>query len=353
MKADWLSDARKIPDEVMNYIRRIGVRAVEEKKYSPELIADVFGISRSSVYEWLRRYHEQGEEALDSGAAPGAEPLISAEMDRWLRQAVLESTPVEYGYDTRLWSCPILVELLQRRYGIWVSEATVALHLHRLGLSPQRPCYRAREQDPAQVAAFLEVKFPKIQRLAQKLGADIGFEDEAGVGVRTRSGHTWGEVGHAPRVAASDQRGGCNVLSIITAQGELRYSLEDKGVNGERYVRFLQQVLRDRPRPLIVIADRASFHTSAEVRQFVRAHRTQIRMFFFPSHSPELNPDEQVWNDIKHRQLGKQPIKNKIDLKKRVRSALKSLQRKAKKIQSFFQLPDTQYAALPKPVSQT
>jgi transposase len=70
-------------------------------------------------------------------------------------------------------------------------------------------------------------------------------------------------------------------------------------------------------------------------------------MFFFPTHSPELNPDEPVWNEIKPRRLGKQPIKNKPDLKKRLRSALKSLQRKAERIRSFFQLPDTRYAAVP------
>ena len=49
MKADWLSDARKIPDEVMNYSRPRAVRAVEEKHYSPELSADIFGMSRSSI----------------------------------------------------------------------------------------------------------------------------------------------------------------------------------------------------------------------------------------------------------------------------------------------------------------
>jgi DNA invertase Pin-like site-specific DNA recombinase len=81
MKADWLLDARKIPNEVMNYIRRLAVRAVEEKHQSPELIAEIFDISRSSVYKWLRRYREEGEEALDSGSAPGAPAVITAEMD--------------------------------------------------------------------------------------------------------------------------------------------------------------------------------------------------------------------------------------------------------------------------------
>ena len=109
---------------------------------------------------------------------------------------------------------------------------------------------------------------------------------------------------------------------------------------------FLRQILRGRTRPLIVIADQAPFHKASVVHQFVRAHRTQIRLFFFPTHSPELNPDEPVWNELKHRQLGKQPIKNKTDLKKRIRSILKSLQLKVEKVRSFFQLPDTKYAAI-------
>src|SRR5512135_1106473 len=81
-----------------------------------------------------------------------------------------------------------------------------------------------------------------------------------------------------------------------------------------------------------------------------RIAATHLRLFFFPTHSPELNPDEQVWNELTPRQLGKQPIKHKADLKKRIRSILKSLQHKAEKVRSFFQLPDTKYAAIPQAI---
>jgi transposase len=198
MTAEWLRDARKIPNEVMNYVRRLAVRAVEEKHHSPELVAEIFGISRSSVYEWLRRYREEGETALDSRSAPGAEWVIRAEMDEWLRETILSSTPQAHGYDTVLWSCPIVVELLKRRYGIEVSVATVRLHLQRLQLSSQVPSYQARQRDEAKVEAFLADKIVRIEKLAEKMGADIGFEDEAGVGTRTRTGRTWGEIGHPP-----------------------------------------------------------------------------------------------------------------------------------------------------------
>ena len=254
--------------------------------------------------------------------------------------------PQDQGYDTLLWTLDILVDLLKKRFDLWVSDSTVALHLHQMNLSCQKPCYQAKGQDAQKVAAFINDKFKRIQKLAKNRSADIAVEDEAGIAIMTRSGRTWGEVGSPPKVVVSDQRGGYNALSIVTAKGDLIYAIEEKTIDGKRYIEFLQKILQGRRHPLIVIADNASYHRSKEVRDFVRAHRQKIRMFFLPTHSPKLNPDEQVWNEIKHRQLGKQPIKSKSDLNRRIHSALDFLQQQVKKVQSFFQLPDTRYAAL-------
>ena len=97
MEAAWLSDARKIPGEVMNYLRRIAIRAVEEKNYSPEVIADSLGISRSSIYDGLRWYRDGAESALDTQWSPGAKSVITEEMDRWLKAVVLTTTPMDHG----------------------------------------------------------------------------------------------------------------------------------------------------------------------------------------------------------------------------------------------------------------
>ena len=70
MKAEWMFDARKIPDEVMNYLRRIAVRAIEERHYSPERVANFLDISRSSIYDGLREYREKGEDALSYSESP-------------------------------------------------------------------------------------------------------------------------------------------------------------------------------------------------------------------------------------------------------------------------------------------
>ncbi len=90
------------------------------------------------------------------------------------------------------------------------------------------------------------------------MGADIAFEDEAGIGIRTRSGRTWGEVNQTPVVTVNQERGGYNVLSAITAAGELAFDIEEKSIDGKRYIEFLEKLLAGRTRPLIVIADNAT-----------------------------------------------------------------------------------------------
>lgn len=346
MNAEWMFDARKIPDEVMNYLRRIAVRAIEEKDYSPELVADFLGIDRTSIYDWLRKYRQAGEKSLDTGKAPGAERVITPDIDRWLKETILNTTPADHGYETVLWTLDIIVNLLKERFDLWVSDATVRIHLHHLGLSCQQPCYLAFNQDQAQVKAFLDEEFKQIQKVAQELKADIAFEDESWIQGNTRSGRTWGLIGHPPQIKVSDDRGGFHVLSMVTATGELVFEVTTEKLVSAVFIRFLRKALCGRTRPLIVITDNASYHTSNEVKKFVEDHSQQIRLFFFPPHSPKLNPDEQVWNEIKHRQLEKEPIKNRVDFQHRVYSALIKLQQYKEKIKSFFKLPDTQYAGL-------
>ncbi len=97
-------------------------------------------------------------------------------------------------------------------------------------------------------------------------------------------------------------------------------------------------------RPIIIVADRASFHLSRKVRDFVRSNRRRIRVFFLPRHAPDLNPSEQVWNEIKHRKLGREPIIDKKDLKRRVMLSLEALRKNTERLLSFFRLENTKYA---------
>lgn len=345
MSMEWLADGRKIPDEVMDYIRVMAVNAIRNLGLSPEWIAKAYNFNRDCIYDWLNDYDRGGYEALKSQKPPGARPVITSEMDEWLKQTVLTSTPDKFGYDTNLWTCAIVVGLLKEKFNVSVSKGAVRLHMQALDLSCQRPDYQDIKRDDQEVERFKTEKFPMVQRLAQKMGADIAFEDEAGVGVTTRHGRTWGLKGETPVVKVSMLRGGYNVISTVTAAGEMEYAIKEDTINGERFVEFLDKLIANRERPLVLFADHATFHSSKKVRDYVRAHRAQLRVFFLPKRAPETNPDEQVWNEVKNNHLGKQPIKSKVDLKERLTVAMNSLQNNVNRVISFFHLPSTKYAA--------
>jgi hypothetical protein len=92
---------------------------------------------------------------------------------------------------------------LEQNFGVKVSDCAVRLHLKAMGLTCQKPEYQDVQRDEAEIDNFLNNKFPRIQKLAEKMAADIAFEDEAGVGIMTRQGRTWGLSGQTPVIKVS------------------------------------------------------------------------------------------------------------------------------------------------------
>jgi transposase len=81
------------------------------------------------------------------------------------------------------------------------------------------------------------------------------------------------------------------------------------------------------------------------VKEFLEKNATKIRLILLPPYSPELNPDELVWNDLKNNCLGRKAIVSAEQLKAEVISFLRFLQKTPERIRSYFQAPTTCYAS--------
>jgi transposase len=116
-------------------------------------------------------------------------------------------------------------------------------------------------------------------------------------------------------------------------------------VNAAVFCEFLRRLAFKAERPIFLILDGHPVHRARKVKQFIESLKDKLRVFFLPPYSPELNPDESVWNELKNNGIGRMSITGPDDMKEKVVSYLKRMQRTPELIQSFFQAPETKYAA--------
>ena len=74
-------------------------------------------------------------------------------------------------------------------------------------------------------------------------------------------------------------------------------------------------MLHDIEGKIFLIVDRHSAHTAAETTRYVASTEGRLRLFYLPPYSPELNPDEWVWKNVKHDHVGKIIARTRDELK--------------------------------------
>jgi transposase len=233
--------------------------------------------------------------------------------------------------------------LIRREFKVSLSPVSVGRLLRTLGLSPQRPLWRAWQADPQAVQRWRDEEFPAIRAQAKAEGATIYFGDEAGIRSDYHAGTTWAPVGQTPVVKATGARHSLNMISAVTAKGLLRFSTYTGSFTGARFIEFCRKLMADTDGPVYLVVDGHPTHRSKLVKEFVASTDGQLRLFVLPAYSPQLNPDEWVWKNVKHDRVGRTSATGPDDFKAKVISALRRLQKMPHIIRAFFADPDLRY----------
>src|SRR4051794_6288416 len=242
-----------------------------------------------------------------------------------------------------LWTRDMVRQVIRREFKISLSVVSVGRLLRTMGLSPQRPLYRAYQQNPEAVQRWKDEQFPAIRKQAKAERATIYFADEAGVRSDYHAGTTWAPVGRTPVVKATGARFSLNMLSAVSAQGALRFMIHEGTVNATVFIDFCKRLLRDHDDPVYLVVDGHPAHRARATTEFVASTDGRLKLFLLPAYSPELNPDEWVWKNVKHDRAGKTAVTSKDDLKATVISALRRLQKLPGLVRGFFADPRLRY----------
>jgi len=179
------------------------------------------------------------------------------------------------------------------------------------------------------------------QARARARKAEIWFGDEAGIRSDAHAGNTWAPRGRTPIVSTTGARCGLNLISAVNRQGDFRFMGVPGRVNADVFLRFLQRLLQGMSRPIFLIVDGHPTHKAAKVRRFLETVGDRLELYCLPPCSPELNPDECVWNDLKNTALARKALTGSDQLKREVLGHLRHLQKPPGLIRSFFHAPST------------
>ena len=240
----------------------------------------------------------------------------------------------------------MVAELIERKYGIRLARNSVGRLLAQLGITPQKPLYRAMERDETLVHTWLKTEYPKTKKMAHAQGANIYFGDAAHIRSDHHAGRTWGKKGETPVVATTGARHAMSLISAITSKGRMRFMVKATGgVNADVFIEFIKRLLVGETQPIFLIVDRGPAHRAKKTQAFVATLCGRLKLFFLPPYSPDRNPDELVWKHLKADTVGRMAVTGKADFKSKVVSSMRRLQRSPRKICSFFRKPSLQYAA--------
>ena len=339
------NDARKLDHATLEAMRERAVRSVQNGE-SPEVVARVIGVNRSTMYGWLAQYRRGGWGALKAKPLFGRPPKLDSKKLKWIYDTVTQKNPLQLKFAFALWTREMVAKLIKDKFNISLSLASVGRLLAQLGISCQKPLHHALERDEALVQQWLKQEYPKIKALARREKAHIYFGDAAHMRSDHHAGRTWGKKGETPIVLSTGARYRMSLISAVTSRGHMRFMIKEKGgVNADVFIDFIRRLMVGSKNKIFLIVDRGPAHVAKKTKAFVASVRDRLRLFYLPPYSPDRNPDELVWKHLKADTVGRASITSLDDFKEKVRSSMLSLQRSPAKIRAFFEKPSLQYAA--------
>ncbi len=340
-------DMRKLTREA-RHERRVQVIRLRKAGRTYDEIATLTGLSRTGVFDICKRHATSGSSALHDAAGGrklGEQRLLSPAQEALVQKLIADKTPDQLKMPYALWSRAAVAELIEQRFGLKLKVRTMGMYLQRWGFTPQKPMRKAYEQSPAAVKKWLDEDYPALAQRARAEGAEIHWGDESGLRSDDVRGRSYAPRGETPVVRVPNKRHGLSIISTVTNKGQMRWRIFDGALNSTILIDFFKRLIKGQKKKVFLILDNLRVHHSKPVKHWLAQHAEYIEVFYLPSYSPELNPDEMANADLKQAVTKLAPARTKLQLVKATARHLRSVQRQPQRIKKYFEHDPVRYAA--------
>ncbi len=341
------TDARKLSTEAQQQIRH---QAIRLKKYGRTYkeVSEITCVHPSTIVRWYQSYRREGSKAIrikKRGRPTGSCRTLNPEQEKQIQKAIYNNCPDQLKLPFALWTRKAVQQLIKQLWSFDMPIRTVGEYLKRWGFTPQKPLRRAYKQNLKAVNRWLDEEYPAIAERAKKEQVEIHWGDETGLCNDSYHGRSYAPRGQTPAIRLHPRCKRVNLISTVTNQGKVRFMIYKDKMNSNTLIKFMERLIKDSTRKIFLILDNLKVHHSYIVRDWLEEHKGQIEVFFLPSYSPELNPDEYLNCDLKVGVHSRTPATTKNQLMNKTISHLRKLQKLPARVKKYFRHPKIAYAA--------
>lgn len=255
-----------------------------------EELMKIFQISYKTLYNWFNRWESEGMVGLYNKPGRGSKPTFNQEQEsqiiKWTKEEPRQLKKV--------------VQKVKEEWGIERSTKTIKRIIKMFSMSWHR-----MRRDVGGKPDPLEYKEKKAQleefkRLEDEGKIDLYYLDETGFCLIPSVPYGWQDIGEYLAIKSRRSRR-LNVLGFLSIKNQLETYISAQSINSDVVVHCIDTFFPVVNRPTVIVADRASIHTSNIVLDKIEEWKERgITIFALPSYSPELNLIEILWRFIKY-----------------------------------------------------
>jgi len=305
-EADYQEAVRRYKNMKVNGHERQRYHALilVHQGYSYREGGQILLVDEDTIGRWVRQYQERGLGGLKNDGQWGGEhgqrelgPEQVDELKRILREEAMPGTKVGSG-----WTNKAVRQLIVERLGVTYSKSGVRKLFAHLGWSYQRGRKLYIRRDPVDQARYeleTEAVLAKYARTGKPVVPLAG--DQSKVYLEGTLGRRWNPIGQQPVVAdGARQKRAENLYGAVhlgTGAEVAPFAIDWQ--DSEATIRWYELLLEECPQGQILLwQDQAPHHTSEEVEEWLEA-QPRIEVIAFPKYTPEENPKEATWKDLK------------------------------------------------------
>jgi transposase len=317
-------------------LKRISALLMLADHHPIATIVQRLSVGRSTVYSWLHAFVLNRFASLQLRKPTGRPAKLTSTQKQRLA-ALITAGPEAAGYTTGCWHSALIQALILREFGVLYSVHYVSELLRNLGFSYQKARFVSDHLNDEKRAEWLSKTWPSIVQTARRKGALLLFGDEASFAQWGSLGYTWAVRGQQPQVKTGGKRKGYKVFGLIDYfTGQLFSKGHTGRFNAESYCDFLMEVLEKTTQPLIVIQDGARYHTAVRTKEFFVQQAGRLSVEQLPSYSPDYNPIEHLWRNIKRSNTHNRYFPDFSDLTAAVEAALTHFQQRPHEVKQLM-----------------